>query len=99
MKIFRTRDLENIANIRVSANNATSISWDASSLRLAIGTENALYFACLRLSYRHYMLQDGTIVYSSGSSLIRSSQVIQMTSAMKKDEVITFWKPASNQYV
>ncbi|KAH0575427.1 WD40 repeat protein [Spironucleus salmonicida] len=99
VKLYRTKDLEHIATIRIQAKIATCISWDASSLRLAIGTDGALYLACLRLSYRHFMLQDGTVVYSSGSSIIKTSnQIVSAQNTFQKDECITFWKNPSTNF-
>ena len=94
VKLIRFCDLETVSQIRIPSKKVNCVDWDASSLRLAIGTEETVFLACLRLSYRHYILRDGTITFSMGSSIVKqSSQIVAQTSALQtqRDECIIFY--------
>lgn len=72
MQVVRLTDLASVATVELKAKMASCVAWDASGLRLAAGADDSVFLACLRPSYRHCALRDGTIAFSLGTALLRA---------------------------
>ena len=72
-----------VATLKVPGTSISSISWEASGLRLALSVDCYVYFANIRPEYRWASFGD-TIVYSSSKP-------------DRSDTVVTFWESKTNE--
>lgn len=62
--IYRTADLVTVSRLRLPEKIATSSSWDSTGLRLVLAAGKNIYIATVRPSYNHYLMNDGTMVFT-----------------------------------